>query len=127
MAGDRFAYAITREKRYVTGPATPMVLKNLIQVALDPKAIVDLLFDRQLDARVWECEIDINRLPETCVSRDGGLRVQWSERTHDKRLIRIRAANAEFTMSVVETRPKDQISDALFELPMPQGFRASAL
>lgn len=121
------AYAITREKRYVRGPAEPVVMKSLINIALDPKAIVDLLFDRTLDPREWECKTDVNRLPELCTSRDGDLKIVWSERTNEKRLIEIRAANAEVTMSLVASRPKVQISDALFELPKPEGFKQTDL
>ncbi len=123
LDGEEVAYAITREKKYFSGPAEPAVMKNLINVSLDPKSIMDLLFDRPLDAKTWECRTDVNRLPEDCESRGGGLRIAWSERTSDKRLVRIRAADAEVTMSLVETRSKVRITDGLFSLEQPAGFK----
>ncbi|MCM2280441.1 MAG: hypothetical protein NDI61_01185 [Bdellovibrionaceae bacterium] len=119
VSHDTMSYALTREKKYWTGPANPAVMKNLIQISLDPKIIIDLLFDRHFDARQWECTLDESRQPGQCASRDGELKIVWSERTSDKRLVQIRAANADVTMSLKETESKVQIQDSLFELSTP--------
>jgi hypothetical protein len=127
LSGESVAYAITRQKRYAKGPVSPDAMKDLIHISLDPNIIINLLFDRPLPRAQWDCKVDVNQLPETCVSREGDLKITWSERHPDKRLVQIEAPKADVTMSLNENQSKVRISDAVFELPMPAGFKSVRL
>lgn len=125
MDGEKMSYILTRQKRFVSGPAEPRVMKDLIQIALAPETLIDLLFDRPLDEAQWTCSFDDKHLPLLCAHRTSQLRLSWSERTAENRIVEIDAPAARLTMSLRETSTKVEVNDALFQLSAPGGFQST--
>lgn len=111
LDGANMSYILSRQKRFVSGPAEPRVMKDLIQIALAPEALVDLIFDRPLDEKFWSCTFDENHLPLLCAHRTSQLRITWSERDNEKRIVEIDAPAARVTMSLRETSSKVEVND----------------
>lgn len=129
LNGDRVAYSLSRERRYVSGPAEAAMMRDLIAMAIDPKVILDILFDRMLNPSEWSCQVNENRLPQSCVNANlvaassGLIRIDWSERSQHKRVVKIQAPSADVTLVIRETSSKVEITDNLFTLQAPAGFR----
>ncbi len=129
LNGDRVAYSLSRERRFVTGPAEAAMMRDLIAMAIDPKVILDLLFDRMLNPTEWNCQVSETRLPQSCVNSNlaaasnGLIRIDWSERSQHKRVVKIQAPSADVTLVLREISSKVEIKDSLFTLQAPVGFR----
>lgn len=127
LSGERVTYAMTRERRYVTGPAKALMMRELIGVAIEPGAIINLLFDLPLSRDEWDCKMNDAHLPQACLSADGTIRVEWPQRNQHERVVRIVAPNVAVTLALRETQSKVQIADLLFVLEKPEGYRATSI
>jgi hypothetical protein len=127
MNGDHMSYILTRQKLHVSGPATEQAVQQLMKVAIAPQSLVDLFFDRPLNEANWKCSTDSKNQLAHCEHNSGKLSVNWSERESNRRIVEIDSESAKVTMSLTESPSKVQVDDSLFELPVPDGFRAQTL
>ncbi len=127
LNGNQMSYILTRQKKFVTGPATLSSIRDLIQVEISPDDLVALLFDRALNEDLWDCKRGTDKLLEKCQNKTSDVSVVWSERTSARRVIEINSSSARVTMSLSESSSKVQIGDSHFVLSPPDGFKAQQL
>ena len=122
------SYTLTRQKKYITGEASEEAFATLIKIAIAPQDLVDLLFDRTLDDDRWKCQLNDKGALDRCQNKaNTQISIAWSERTAERRMIEIDSPQARVSMSLKESPSKVQITDELFELPVPDGFKTTTL
>ena len=122
LNGNKVQYVLTQQKRYYSGPSTEKSTEPILLMALDPKHIVSLLFDRVPKDRNWSCELDEQNMLKNCSFKPGQLTVEWSQRVSDRRTMTLKSPKAELQLFLKEFSSKVQDSPGFFSIEKPKGF-----
>jgi hypothetical protein len=128
LNGEEVRYVLTREKRYVSGPAEADALVRLVPVRIPPKALLAILFDRQFPKEDWTCANDpATQLNVSCTHKGEPVTVRWLERNGRARRLQIAAAEAEVEMYIEEAKTKAEFKPETFVLSAPSGYKQERL
>jgi hypothetical protein len=127
LNNDQVRIALAREKRFVKTKSDPDAFLTLIPVRLPPAALLDMLFHRPMDPKLWNCDGpkagEINK-QETCVLRSGGATITFDQDpAATDRKIDLSSPNGEVEMHLEASRSKVEIKPEIFELEPPRGYR----
>lgn len=123
LSEGRFGLALPRQKKFYQGTSGPNALKPVIPTRLDPRWIVDFLFDAAPSDTSWKCERDEKHFLKACDNSAEKVHVVWTERERQRRVIRITTQQLELELSVGSFQPNVQGSSSMFVLSRPAGFQ----
>lgn len=119
---ESLSYILTRERKYFNGPATAAALKPVLGMPLDPKLLVDMLFDQPPTGEGWTCQRDKKDYLQSCVSSTG-VEVIWSERSLERRTVAVKSARAQLQLELTGFQSKVEVTPDTFVLAAPKGFK----
>lgn len=125
LRGEDIHYMLVREKRFMTGPAEPGVMKELVQMPLEPQDLIKVLFAQPLGS-AWKCQSPQNK-GGFCEHNSTGAKIVWMDQTEDKRTIELAAPGLTLLLSLEEIKAKVEISDKTFALAPPSGYEVIQL
>lgn len=128
LSGKEVFYILTQEKRFVEAPATSDALTRLVPVRISPTALLAVLFERELPAAEWKCDVDkTTKLNVFCSHKSAEVGVKWLERNGLNRRIKIIAKEADIEMVLDQAKSKVELNSEAFRLAMPAGYRRELL
>lgn len=116
------SYILTREKKFFTGQATPASLKPILGMPLDPKLLVNILFELQPTDEGWNCTRDKNDLLQTC-SSSNGVELNWSDRSVERRTIVVKTDKGHLQLELSGYQSNVQVPAETFSIKSPPGFK----
>lgn len=119
--GDQFQALVASEKKFYRGRTSAEMMNRVLSVPVDPRWINHFLFE--IPPKDWDCSFDSEKFLESCVNKESDIRVNWSQRSGRRKLIRIEGElfSAEIFISRFFSNVADQ--DSVFKLDAPKGFR----
>jgi hypothetical protein len=127
MNNDHLEYVLMREKKFIRGKSKPRALKPLIEVPLDPQILHNVVFDIPITNEDWKCEVDASDFPASCINEKESLKIEWSDRALDSKLVKILHPKAELQMKFMTFKPLVENSEKVFSLKIPKGFQVFSI
>lgn len=122
MRDNKVSYILLREKKYFEGKPNSQVLKPVLSMELDPRVIIDLLFDLPPREKGWECQRDENDYLTRCHNTGRKITVVWKKRLGRQRVLVISSKLAKLQLNLRKFRSKVEENDEIFVLKSPRGF-----
>ena len=114
-------YILTRQREFYRGDAHPDSLKPILSVAVDPRWIVNLLFDMPPQGGGWDCDTR-EGLISGCKNSNLGISLNWLDRRKDSRKIQIITRAGEIQMDLKNYQEPGNLDPSVFELKKPPTF-----
>ena len=128
LNGGEVRYVLTQEKKFVSAPVGSDAFERLVPVRISPSALLEILFDRELDSSQWICSRQSGgQLLSSCKHRQQNVLIKWMERKGRMRRLAITARDAEIELVIDEAKSKVEPNERAFELTAPEGFRTERL
>lgn len=118
---DKISYLILAERRFFSGPITERSLRPLLAVDLDPRWLLDIVMDREIQGPGWSCSLDEAKRPEKC-QRGSALTIQVRERNGLQRRAIVQTDAYELQVFFRTHSPKVEFAPGSFSLAPPEGF-----
>lgn len=117
-------FLLAREKKFYVGETGPQMMKALIKFPLDPRLLVRLLFDQELDPGQWECRSSgIKDAERACRNKEKTLAIFWKSIRPEKRILDLRSAQVDMTLHLELNQTAVAEKEKVFTLEAPEGFK----
>lgn len=116
LRGNELEYYLAQENRYYEGPSTPKVMVDLIQMPMNPKWFHHIFFDTPVRSKMWSCTNDNSGFLQECKNLKSGLKVSWTERSGDQRVVVIQNKTSYIKMALKNYSPKVESRKSLFQI-----------
>lgn len=97
---DSFQALLIDKRIYYHGKNSHKALETLINIPIPPTLLFNVMFERPIQEKGWNCTNDSDNLVERCVQEKANLSIHWSSRFSDKRSIFFEHKNAKVQLSV---------------------------
>lgn len=121
MNGKKITYTIDKQKKYVISSIKPDSLVPLIQVPLDPRLLMMVIFENEKLVSGFKCNKKDDVL-DSCVSEDKEIKLKWSDRNGFKRRVTIQHEDFEIQLLFKDYKTLVQQDGSFWEIPHPKGF-----
>jgi hypothetical protein len=126
MNDNQVHISLTREKKFIVAPATNEALARLVAVEVSPLDLMNLLFDRELDPRQWNCQ-RTDGLVSDCRKAEGSVLIHWDRSDQAQRRWEISSPAAKVQLHLTEAKSKVGFSKDVFTLNPPVDFKQEVL
>lgn len=120
MNSETLSLAIVPQRKFFSGKSGAHVLEPLIHISLDPKFLVDFIFDAEPPAP-WKCTRDKNNFLQECDLNDA-IKVTWSNRELGRKTLDIQSKDHQLQLDLSGFRPNVELNNTTFILEQPGGF-----
>lgn len=110
------------EKKYVEGPVSPKISRQLFKMDFSPQWFIWFAFDRSFPKQTWDCEIDELAHPVKCVRKSDQLSIQWTDRFQDKRKVTVDHPEFQVQIAFLKTSTLVEMPASLFDLKAPENY-----
>lgn len=117
MKDSDVSYSIHTQKKFFSGAVSEKSLRPMLKADIDPRWLYSIFFDVPLKG--WTCVGD----PIEKCQRSDGTKVQWSERSGEKKRITISNPQFELQVLVKSFVTKVQSPDKAFSLEAPESYK----
>ncbi len=122
IAKDQVQLAIHTQKKFYSGRTSERSLVGLIGFPLDPRILIQILFDMPPVGASWQCHKDANGWIEACKNNVNEISIRWSERSGELKRIVISREDYEIQILVKDFNTKVQETNEYFQLNRPEAY-----
>lgn len=122
MNNDNVTYVLVRDKKYFRGKPGPDIFKAVMPIPLDPRVMLDILFDLEPTVTGWQCQRDSANYLATCRNTEKALSIEWKKRDANKRVLLVSHPEGEMQLFLSQFRSKVEVADGTFVLEVPSSF-----
>lgn len=124
MNAKEVRYALAQSKEFFAGKPGDNVLKPIIPIAVDPRALLDIIFDHDPAVVGWSCKRDKDNFINECVNSKSNVKVSVADRELHRKNLFITAPSSSVQMNFKGFQPKVQWDEGKFRLDPPSGFKS---
>lgn len=117
---ERVQILVPDRKRYYSGKSSPKALKKVIPLELDPRWLVDVLFEKNMSEPNWKCTNDNNNQLKACERK--GLKITWTKRQRQMRVVAFESKTAKVQMQLKGFEASAKQGE-FYSIKKPKGFR----
>lgn len=115
-------YILFDSKRFYYGPSQSSVMRPILAMPFDPRWIHNVLFEKPLVDKEWQCTRDQRGFIENCFDSATDTRIVWSARHGDRRSVVLEHPKASVQITFQSFQPKVEDRKNLFVLEAPEGY-----
>lgn len=119
MNDSSMTYVVPQKKAYYLGKPTSQAFARTLNFALDPKLIMNVLFDQPVQQKGWNCKQDGEKVTEC---RQGGNKISWANRTSKEKTVVIDHSEFQVELKFHSFSVPRSVKDELFTIKQPDGF-----
>lgn len=121
---DRVQILVPEQRRFYSGKSSPKAFRKVIPLDLDPKWLLNILFEKNLEAKNWNCKKDDKGQWASCKLKS--LSIKWVKRKRQMRVISFetKAAKVQLQLKGFEKTAKQ---DGFYKLKKPSSFKSYRL
>jgi hypothetical protein len=119
LNGNEMTYVVPRKKTYYKGPATPQGFAKTLSFALDPKVMMNVLFDKPVQQKGWTCK-SVGELVSEC--SQNSLKITWANRKKEEKTVVIRHPQYQIELKFHTFDIPNKVKNELFTIHQPNGF-----
>lgn len=119
MSENSMTYVVPQKKAYYSGKPTPQALAKSLNFALDPKLIMNVLFDQPVQSKGWICKKD-GEVVSSC--SQGGFSIVWSNRKSSEKTVIINHSQFQVELKFHKFSIPGSVKDGIFTIKEPPGF-----
>ncbi len=116
-------FLVPREKKYYITQQGERALRPILNVPLDPRALLSFLFDQFPADKMWKCVVAASGLPQSCRHLRHKIQVQWKSRDGERRKLLVSSDQVEIEMSLGDFQAKVENPDKIFDLKIPPRYQ----
>lgn len=124
MKDGQMSYIFPKEKKIFHGPATAHSLKAVIGADLDPKLLMNLIFDEVPAGKNWRCVRDQKNYLAQCLNKSEGVKISWTDRDAARKKISMESPSFQIQLSMFGFSTKVEADSSIFELTAPPDFKS---
>jgi hypothetical protein len=115
---------LLRDKKFYKGPASSPRLFSALNLPLDPRIFLNILFDQPVEQKGWSCAKDAEGIVTECKNAGQNIRYTIADRSGAKRTVTVThpRGSAQVNFTKFNSGPFDL--DKIFALPTPKSFGA---
>lgn len=122
IAKDQVQLAVHTQKKFYSGRVSERSLVGLIGFPLDPRILIQILFDMPPAGAHWQCQKDAIGWMEFCKNKENEISIRWSERSGELKRIVISREDYEIQILVKDFNTKVQETSEYFKLNRPESY-----
>lgn len=116
-------YVVPQKKAYYSGPSSASAFKPVMDLNLDPKLLLHVLFDIPINGSGWKCLRDAKGYLASCERSSDQFRIIWSDRKGREKTVNVTHREFELQMKFHSFKSKSDFKDGFFDIKQPEGFR----
>lgn len=119
MNGNKMTYVVPQKKAHYEGAPTSQAFARTLNFALDPKLIMNVLFDQPVQQKGWTCKSE-----ETFVSEcsHGTYKITWANRKSKEKTVVINHAQYQVELKFHSFKVPGSVKEEAFTIQKPEGF-----
>lgn len=114
--------AVHTQKKFYSGKVSERSLVGLIGFPLDPKILINVLFDMPPGGSAWLCHKDAAGIVMDCKNSENEISVHWTERKGELKRVVISREDYEIQFLVKDFNTKVQDANEYFNLNRPESY-----
>ncbi len=123
MQGEVMTCLIVQERKYYQGRPEAKIMKELVRLELDPRVLVDVLFDLPPQkSEGWRCERDSDEYLTRCLNSKSRLEIKWQKRDGRERVLSFSSPESEVQLHLQNFQSKVEVIEEKFALKVPAAF-----
>lgn len=123
LKGDELSYLVVADKRGYRGMANANAMVPVLHVALDPKLLYNVFFDKPIADKNWSCTEDEKGMPKECRQLRGGMKISWVSRQGQQRVLEIDSPKAFLQINIHTYDGPVKADDPKFDLKIPDSYK----
>jgi hypothetical protein len=116
---NKMTYIVPQKKAFYEGRPTPQAFARTLNFALDPKLIMNVLFDQPVEGKNWVCKTEKDLVSE-CALKD--FSIVWSGRQYREKTVIITHAQFQIELKFHNFKVPDTVKQEMFTIKKPEGF-----
>ncbi len=124
LNGKNLDYVVIRKKLYYSGPVNSSSFNKILNIHLDPRFMLNILYDEPIKSAGWICEQDKNNFVSECLKKSENLKITWAHRKAKEKNVSIEHPDFSLEMEFHKFSPLQDtaIKNKIFTIAMPDGF-----
>lgn len=119
MNDNSMTYVVPQKKAFYQGKPTPQAFAKTLNFALDPKLIMNVLFDQPVQSKGWTCKNEGEVVSE-CAQNN--FTIAWSNRKSKEKTVIINHSQFQIELKFHKFSVPSTVKDEIFTIKQPQGF-----
>jgi hypothetical protein len=115
-------YVIMRKREYYQGPANARSFLPVLNLALDPNLIFNVLYDEPIASKNWVCKSKDDFVSE-CRRLQDPIKITWAHRKAKEKNVTISHRDFEVEMEFHTFSVPKSVKPEIFTIAQPPGFR----
>lgn len=123
LAEKTASYLVPQSKTYYNGPSGANVFKPVMNLNMDPKLLMHILFDIPIKGPGWACSNDKKGFLTSCERSSDQFKVVWGNRKGNEKTVAVTHKEFELEMKFHSFKERTDLKATNFEILQPEGFR----
>lgn len=119
LDGSKMTYVVPQKKAFYEGQATAQAFSKTLNFALDPKLILNVLFDQPVQQKGWTCKSE-NELVSEC--SHSYYKIKWTARKGVGKTVTISHSQYQVDLKFNDFDVPKNIKEEIFTIQKPEGF-----
>jgi hypothetical protein len=115
----KMTYIVPQKKAFYEGQPTSQAFAKTLNFALDPKLIMNVLFDQPVDGKGWTCQMDGSVVSECSQNT---FKISWADRKSKGKTVVINHAQYQIELKFHNFKVPDSLKPEMFTIKKPEGF-----
>jgi hypothetical protein len=111
------------EKKYFFGVASPESMSQILKSPIDPALFVNIIFQKKLNDKNWECNEDAEGYVRDCHNRSAGMDIVWKKNISSADgWVVLTHSEGEVDLKLKNSRIIAPLADEKFKLQIPNSY-----
>ncbi len=111
------------ERKYFFGTATPETMFQILKSPVDPALFTNLIFQKKLADKNWECATDSKNFVRDCRNRTSGMDIVWKKNMSESDgWVQITHNEGEVELKLRNSKTIKPLPDSKFKLQVPNSY-----
>ncbi|MES2769128.1 MAG: DUF4292 domain-containing protein [Bdellovibrionota bacterium] len=119
MDGNSMTYVVPQKKAFYQGQPTSQAFARTLNFALDPKLIMNVLFDQPVQQKGWVCKKE-GEIVSECAQ--GNFKINWTNRKSKEKTVVISHSQYQIELKFHNFKVPSTVKDEIFTIKQPEGF-----
>lgn len=120
MTNGKMTYIVPQQKAYYEGRASAQAFARTLNFAIDPKLILNVLFDQPVQQKGWKCKMEEPLVSECAL---GAYKITWSNRRAQEKSVIISHPQYQVELKFHKFKVPSSIKETVFTIKKPEGFQ----